>query len=148
MLAQFFVLQKGQHGILRPNIYFRNKKKKFSILVGSIFKMTPYLFKINKDKSFKDMCLRRSMRKFWPFTLSFIRGNFGGNKMALKVMQYGFYWPTLYKDAHIFCICYDRCQRNCNIGKHDEMPWTSNFLVELFDAWRIDFMGLSLFFRL
>ena len=37
--------------------------------------------------------------------------HFGGNKTTRKVLQSGFFWPTLYKDAHAFGSAYDRCQR-------------------------------------
>ena len=41
----------------------------------------------------------------------------------------------------MFCAQCDRCQRTGNISKRDEMPLTSNLVVELFDVWGIDFMG-------
>ena len=30
------------------------------------------------------------------------KGHFGGNRTTVKVLQSGFYWPTLFKDAHQF----------------------------------------------
>ena len=68
-------------------------------------------------------------------------GHFGAKKTALKILQSGFYWPTLFKDAYSYCLTCDRCQRLGGIGKKDEMPLTSNLVVELFDVWGIDFMG-------
>lgn len=61
-------------------------------------------------------------------------GHFGGKKTTLTVLQSRFYWPTLFKDAHMFCTNYDRCLRICNIGKNDEIHLTSNLVVKLFDV--------------
>ncbi|CAN6583767.1 unnamed protein product [Malus baccata var. baccata] len=38
-------------------------------------------------------------------------GYFGTQRTAHKVLESGFYWPTLFKDARTFCITCDRCQR-------------------------------------
>ncbi|KAL4302313.1 hypothetical protein GQ457_10G008720 [Hibiscus cannabinus] len=68
-------------------------------------------------------------------------GHFGGNRTAAKVLQSGFYWPTLHKDAQLFCQQCERCQRTGNISKRNEMPLQNILEVELFDVWGIDFMG-------
>ncbi|KAL4312940.1 hypothetical protein GQ457_01G012070 [Hibiscus cannabinus] len=68
-------------------------------------------------------------------------GHFGGNRTAAKVLQYGLYWPTLHRDAQIFCQQCDRCQRTGNISKRNEMPLQNILEVELFDVWGLDFMG-------
>ena len=59
----------------------------------------------------------------------------------LKVLQSGFYWPTLFKDAHKFVLSCDECQRIGNIGKHQEMPMNYSLAVEPFDVWGFDYMG-------
>ena len=67
--------------------------------------------------------------------------HFGGNKIAAKVLQSGFYWPTLFKDAHHFVSTCDQCQRMGSISKWDEPPLQPILEVELFDIWGMDFMG-------
>ncbi|KAL4346483.1 hypothetical protein GQ457_17G000070 [Hibiscus cannabinus] len=67
-------------------------------------------------------------------------GHFGGARTATKVLQSGFYWPTLFKDAHNYYKACDRCQRTGNISRN-EMPLQYILEVELFDVWGIDFMG-------
>nr|XP_009803437.1 PREDICTED: uncharacterized protein LOC104248807 [Nicotiana sylvestris] len=37
-------------------------------------------------------------------------GHFGGVRTAAKVLESGFYWPTLFKDAHLCIKGYDECQ--------------------------------------
>ena len=44
-------------------------------------------------------------------------GHHAGDRTALKVLQSGFYWPTLFKDARKFILCCDECQRIGNIRK-------------------------------
>ena len=68
-------------------------------------------------------------------------GHFGGARTAAKVLQSGFYWPTLFKDAHSFVVACDRCQRTGNLSRRNEMPLNNILEVELFDVWGIDFMG-------
>ena len=38
-----------------------------------------------------------------------IRGHFGASKMASKILQSSFWWPTLFKDVREFVLTYDRC---------------------------------------
>ncbi|KAL5569425.1 hypothetical protein UlMin_026000 [Ulmus minor] len=68
-------------------------------------------------------------------------GHFGGVRTANKVLQAGFYWPSLFKDAHSFASQCDRCQIMGNISRKHEMPLNNILEVELFDVWGIDFMG-------
>ncbi|XP_062075775.1 uncharacterized protein LOC133779893 [Humulus lupulus] len=68
-------------------------------------------------------------------------GHFGATRTATKVLQCGFFWPTLFKDANTFVKYCDRCQRTGNISRRDEMPLNVILEVELFGVWGIDFMG-------
>ena len=56
------------------------------------------------------------------------------------VLQSGFCWPTLFKDAHHFVSTCDKCQRMGSISKRDEPPLQPILEVELFDIWGMDFM--------
>ncbi|XP_074361529.1 uncharacterized protein LOC141701791 [Apium graveolens] len=49
-------------------------------------------------------------------------GHYGGEKTAACILQAGFFWNTLFKDAHQFVSKCDRCQRVGNMSKRDEMP--------------------------
>ena len=62
-------------------------------------------------------------------------GHFRGNKTMTKVLQSGFYWPTLYKDAHAFVSTCDRCQWMEHVSKRYEFPLKGILKVELFDVW-------------
>nr|GFA40530.1 reverse transcriptase domain-containing protein [Tanacetum cinerariifolium] len=58
-----------------------------------------------------------------------------------KVFDFGFYWPTIYRDAHDLVTRCDACQRQGKLSQHDEMPQNAIQVCEIFDVWGIDFMG-------
>nr|GEW54979.1 putative ribonuclease H-like domain-containing protein [Tanacetum cinerariifolium] len=68
-------------------------------------------------------------------------GHHGANLTTKKVFDSGFFWPTIYKDAHEFVENCDSCQRQGNFSQRDEMPQNSIQVYEIFDVWGIDFMG-------
>ena len=43
-------------------------------------------------------------------------GHYGGEKTTARILQAGFFWPTLFKDSHQFVLRCDRCQRVGNVG--------------------------------
>nr|GEX95439.1 DNA-directed DNA polymerase [Tanacetum cinerariifolium] len=69
-------------------------------------------------------------------------GHHGPNNTARKVFNSGFYWPTIYRDAHDLVKNCDVCQRQGKISQRDEMPQNSIQVCENFDVWGINFMGL------
>ncbi|XP_042018994.1 uncharacterized protein LOC121766823 [Salvia splendens] len=51
-------------------------------------------------------------------------GHFGPKKAARKVLDSGFYWPSIHRDAYEFCKRCPRCQLTGGISAIDEMPQT------------------------
>ena len=68
-------------------------------------------------------------------------GHYGSNRTAVKVLASGFYWPTIFQDAHKYVLRCDKGQSAENISRPDEMPQNPIQLCEVFYAWWIDFMG-------
>ncbi|GJY00896.1 reverse transcriptase domain-containing protein [Tanacetum coccineum] len=68
-------------------------------------------------------------------------GHHGANYTSKKVFDSGFYWPTIYRDAHDLVTWCDACRRQGKISQHDEMPQNAIQICEIFDVWGIDFMG-------
>ncbi|GKD48001.1 reverse transcriptase domain-containing protein [Tanacetum coccineum] len=68
-------------------------------------------------------------------------GHHGANYTAKKVFDSGFYWPTIFRDAHDLVTRCDACQCQGKILKCDEMPQNAIQVCEIFDVWGIDFMG-------
>ncbi|GKA86109.1 reverse transcriptase domain-containing protein [Tanacetum coccineum] len=68
-------------------------------------------------------------------------GHYGANYTAKKVFDSGFFWTTIYKDAHELVKNRNSCQRQGKISQRDEMLQNSIQVCEIFDVWGIDFMG-------
>ncbi|GJS53305.1 reverse transcriptase domain-containing protein [Tanacetum coccineum] len=68
-------------------------------------------------------------------------GHHDANYTAKKIFNAGFFWLTIYRDAHDLVIWCDACQRQGKISQHDEMPQNAFQVYEIFDVWGIDFMG-------
>ena len=102
----------------------------------------PYLWKHCVDQMLKRCVPNCEFHSILNFCHSYAcRGHFGAKKTALKVLECGFYWPTLFKDAYLVCKSCDRCQRVGNLGAQNQMPQTPILVVEIIDVWGIDFIG-------
>ncbi|VVA40625.1 PREDICTED: LOW QUALITY PROTEIN, partial [Prunus dulcis] len=72
----------------------------------------PYLFKHCPDQVIRRCVPEGDFKSILEFCHSHAcGGHFGAKKIASKVLQSGFFWPTLFKDAYVFCASCDRCQR-------------------------------------
>ncbi|GJV63919.1 reverse transcriptase domain-containing protein [Tanacetum coccineum] len=118
------------------------QKRKFFKDVKHYFWDDPFLFKICADQ-----VIRRCVSGQEAFDILKAchsrptGGHYGANYTAKKIFDLGFYWPTIYKDAHDFVTRCDICQRQGKISQRDEMPQNSIQVCEIFDMWGIDFMG-------
>ena len=59
----------------------------------------------------------------------------------MKVLEAGFYWPSLFKVAYATCKQCDKCQRLGKLSRRHMMPLNPILVIELFDVWGINFMG-------
>ncbi|KAK8919010.1 hypothetical protein KSP39_PZI021786 [Platanthera zijinensis] len=127
--------------VLPPEMSYQQKNR-FLQQVRTYFWDTPYLFKHCADQIIRRCIPEVEVPKILERChASPYGGHFMGHKTALKVLEAGFYWPTLFKDAHNFAKCCDACQRIGNIGQRDSMPLHNTLEIEIFDMWGIDFMG-------
>ncbi|CAN6707339.1 unnamed protein product [Malus baccata var. baccata] len=102
----------------------------------------PYLWKFCPDQIVRRCVNESEFQSILTFCHSYAcGGHFGTQRTALKVLECGFYWPTIFRDARTFCLTCDRCQRMGNISAKDQMPQNPILSVEIFDVWGIDFMG-------
>ncbi|CAL2240363.1 unnamed protein product [Prunus armeniaca] len=127
--------------ILPPDMTFQQKKR-FLSLVKQFYWDDPYLWKHCPNQVLRRCVNETEMVAILHHCHSLAcGGHFGATKTAAKVLQSGFFWPTLFKDAHTFVQTCDRCQRTGNISRRDQMPLSNILEVEVFDVWGIDFMG-------
>ncbi|CAN6711723.1 unnamed protein product [Malus baccata var. baccata] len=102
----------------------------------------PYLWKFCPDQIIRRCVHDSECHSILSFCHTYAcGGHFGTQRTALKVLQCGFYWPSIFKDAKTFCLTCDKCQRMGGISAKDQMPQVSVLNVEIFDVWGIDFMG-------
>ncbi|GJZ14324.1 reverse transcriptase domain-containing protein [Tanacetum coccineum] len=127
--------------IIPKGMTYQQKNKFFSDL-KHYFWEEPYLFKVCSDGM-----IRRCISG--PETRTILDqchhgptgGHYGPNITAKKVLDSGFYWPTIIKEAHTLVRLCEACQKTGNISKRDEMPLNNIQVCEIFDIWGIDFMG-------
>ncbi|GKC74510.1 reverse transcriptase domain-containing protein [Tanacetum coccineum] len=120
-----------------------NKKRKIFKHVKHYFWDDPYLFKICAEQVIR-RCVygQEAVDILTACHNGPIGGHHGANYTAKKVFDSGFYWPTIYLDAHDLVTRCDACQRQGKISQRDEMPQNAIQVCEIFDVWGIDFMGL------
>ncbi|CAN6692802.1 unnamed protein product [Malus baccata var. baccata] len=120
-----------------PNDFTRAQKDKLVKTTKYYEWDDPYLWKYCTDQLIRRCVPESEFKSILTFCYSYAcGGHFGAKRIALKVLESGFYWPSLFKDA----TC-DRCQRTGNLGPRNQMPQTPILVVEIFDVWGIDFMG-------
>nr|GFA09767.1 reverse transcriptase domain-containing protein [Tanacetum cinerariifolium] len=118
------------------------QKNKFFKDVKHYFWDDPFLFKVCADQ-----VIRRCVHGKEAFDIlkachnGPTGGHHGVNLTAKKIFDAGFFWPTIYKDAHEFVKNCDSCQRQGKVSQRDEMPQNSIQTCEIIDVWGIDFMG-------
>ena len=96
-------------GLLPPDLS-AHQRKKFLHEVKFYYWDEPYLFR---------KCTDQILRRCIPMEEiedvlqqchnSPYGGHFQGDRTAAKVLQSGFYWPSLFRDAHDFVSRCDRC---------------------------------------
>ena len=68
-------------------------------------------------------------------------GHFADRRTGHKVLQTGYYLPTIFKDAKKFVQACDSFQRVGCPGQSDEMPLNPQLVIEPFERWVFDFVG-------
>ncbi|CAA7048687.1 unnamed protein product [Microthlaspi erraticum] len=127
---------------IEPPNFYGYKKKKFLKDIRFYFWDEPYLYKKCQDGLFRKCVPEEEIAGILHGCHgSAYAGHFATFKTVSKVLQAGFWWPTMFKDAQAFISRCDACQRMGNISKRNEMPQNFILEVEVFDVWGIDFMG-------
>ena len=125
-----------------PKDLNRKQRKKFLHDARFCIWDDPHLFKIRANNLLRRCVTQEEAKRIlWHCHNSPCGGHYGGDKTAAKVLQSGFFWPTLFKDAHQHVLHCDQCQRMGGISRRNEMPLQNIMEVEVFDCWGIDFVG-------
>ncbi|CAN6566835.1 unnamed protein product [Malus baccata var. baccata] len=125
-----------------PSEFSYQQRKKFLSTVKHYFWDEPYLFKHCQDQIIRRCVSLEEQESILKFAHHYAcGGHFGPRRTAAKILQSGFFWPSLFKDAYLCCQACDKCQRVGNLSQRNEMPQQSILVIELFNVWGIDFMG-------
>ncbi|CAM8987102.1 unnamed protein product [Rhodiola kirilowii] len=102
----------------------------------------PYLWKIGVDQILRRCIPDNEIASVINFCHEFAcGGHFGPRKTARKILDSGFFWLSIFKDANEKCKKCDKCQRVGNVSARNEMPQVPIFVNDVFDVWGLDFMG-------
>ena len=117
-------------------------KKFFFPKIHSYYWEEPFLYKYCADQIIR-RCVPEAEQQgiISHFHENACGGHFASQKIARKVLQSRFHWPSLFKDAYTMCRECDKCQRLGKISRRQMMPLNPILVVDLFDVWGIDFMG-------
>ena len=128
-------------GITPPDFSYQQKRKLRTDIRCYIWD-DPLLFKRGADLIIRRCVLEVEQGKIiYECHASPYGGHFAGDKTSHKILQSGFYWPTLLKDYFEWVKQCDQCQRMGNVNRRNEMPLQGILVVQIFDVWGIDFMG-------
>ena len=118
------------------------QKRKFLVDIKKYYFDDPYLFKYCPDQLMRRCVSNDDQIGVLTFCHSkACRGNFSSRKTADKILQAGFYWPTLFKVFFEFFKTCAWCQQLGGVKKRNMMPLNPILIIEIFDCCGLDFMG-------
>jgi hypothetical protein len=101
-----------------PLHWGRQDKSKFMFVMKNFFWDDPYLFKYCPDQIIR-RCIPEPDQSS---VISFCHdhacgGHISAKKTAAKILQCDFYRPTIFQDAHTYCVSCERCQKLGSISR-------------------------------
>eukprot|EP00253_Pinus_taeda_P025054 PITA_25054 len=105
------------------------KSASFTWIGGNLFKLGP-------DQILRNFVMEEEV---FDILLTCHDGPCGGHvadkRIAFKILQAGYYWPTLHQDVRRYISHCDQCQRMAKLTPRDEMPLQPQVTLEPFEKW-------------
>ncbi|RDX83127.1 putative mitochondrial protein, partial [Mucuna pruriens] len=103
----------------------------------------PYLWRLCNDQVIRRCIPDAEINSVLHFCYTAPEGgHYGSTRTTRKVLDCGFYWPTIFRDTYHFVSTCEKCQKGgMAISRRHEMPQQPILFCEVFDVWGIDFMG-------
>ncbi|GJX08195.1 reverse transcriptase domain-containing protein [Tanacetum coccineum] len=119
--------------IIPKGMTYQQKNKFFSDLKNYLWE-DPYLFIVCLDGMIRCCVVGPETRTILDQCHNGpTGGHYGPNTTAKKVLNSGFYWPTIIKEAHTLVRHCEACKKTRIISKLDEMPLKNIQVYEVFD---------------
>ena len=108
--------------VIPPEFSYQHKKR-FFVHLKHYYWEEPILYKHCADQVIRRCVPEDEMNNILNHCHTLpCGGHFGGQRTTAKVLQSGFYWPSLFKDAHQFVSTCNKFQRMGSISRKDEPP--------------------------
>ena len=116
-----------------PTQWTSQQKNKFLEDIKKYYFDDPYLFKCCPDQLMRRCVPNNEQIRIITFCHSeACEGYFSVRKTTDKILQAGFYWPTLFKDCFEICKTCAQCQQLGGVTKRNMMPHTPILIIEIF----------------
>ena len=130
-----------KNGYAPPNLSYKNKRairlkaKNFTIIDDVIFRQ-------NYD-SILLRCLEKpeAQKVLQELHDGLAGGHFGADTTTQKIIHAGYYWPTLFRDAHEYVRKCRSCQTSSGRQRNPAFPLQPVNIEQPFEQWGLDIIG-------
>ncbi|WJZ89404.1 hypothetical protein VitviT2T_008626 [Vitis vinifera] len=118
-----------------PSEWSAQDKRHFFAKIHAYYWEEPFLFKYCADQIIRKCVPEQEQSGILSHCHdNACGGHFASQKTAMKGIQSGFWWPSLFKDAYSMCKGCDRCQRLGKLTRRNMMPLNPILIVDVFDV--------------
>ena len=116
-----------------PSEWRVQEKKHFFAKIHAYYWEEPFLFKYCANQIIRKCVPKQEQQGILSHCHeSACEGHFASQKTVMKVLQSGFCWTSLFKDALTMCRSCDRCQRLGKLTRKNMMPFNPILIVDFF----------------
>jgi hypothetical protein len=118
------------------------QKQKLAKKIEPFILKEEIMYRVGQDNKLR-RCFTTSKAQivFKELHQGMVGGHFVIDITAKKILDAGYWWPTLFKDIHNFCRIYDNCQKIRGLKTKSLAKLVTTLLEEPFRKWGLDFIG-------